>query len=302
METRLTLAKRLLTGDGAALDPARAASLLAAAADEGDAEAAALLATVEAMGIAGPQSWERAFDWLDRAAALGSESAQAQLLLLRREGGIAALTASPPKQSLCDGPRIRIIENFATPEECDWLMARAQGRLGPAKVLDQQTGREKTHPDRTNKAIELDPVAMDVVIQVIRARIAAATNLPLPVFEPAQIMHYSVGEEFRPHYDFLTGEAEGWAAQLERYGQRIATFLLYLNDDFEGGETEFPSIGISHRGGKGDALFFANVDPAGAPDRKTLHAGRPPASGQKWILSQWIRNRTPAPAPAAASA
>jgi hypothetical protein len=296
VDSRLTLARRLLTGDGVALDPVQGAALLAGAADAGDAEAAALMATVEAMGIAGPQNWDRAFDWLARAAALGSESARAQLDLLGREGGIAALTAAPPKRSLSDAPRIRIIENFASPEECDWVMARAGGRLGPAMVLDKQTGREKTHPDRTNKAIELDVPAMDVVIQVIRARIAKATNLPLPVFEPAQIMHYSVGEEFRPHYDFLTEDAEGWAAQLQRYGQRIATFLLYLNDDFEGGETDFPSAGISHRGGKGDALFFANVDPAGAPDRKTLHAGRPPARGQKWILSQWIRDRTPAPA------
>jgi prolyl 4-hydroxylase len=294
VESPLILARRLLTGDGVPLDPIRAAALLAAAAGEGDGDAAALLATVEAMGIAGPQNWGRAFDWLQRAAALGSQSARAQLDLLG--GGIEALTAPPPKRSLCDAPRIRVIEGFATPEECDWIMARAQGRLGPAMVLDKQTGREKTHPDRTNKAIELDVPAMDVVIQIVRARIAAATNLPLPVFEPAQVMHYSVGEEFRPHYDFLTGDAEGWAAQLERYGQRIATFLLYLNDDFEGGETDFPSIGLSHRGGKGDALFFANVDGAGAPDRKTLHAGRPPARGQKWILSQWIRNRTPAPA------
>lgn len=295
METRLTDARRLLTGDGAALDPVEAARLLAAAAGEGDAEAAALMATVEAMGVAGPQNWERAFDWLERAAALGSESARAQLALLDREGGIPALTAAPPKRSLSDAPRIRVIEGFATAEECDWVMARAHGRLGPAMVLDKQTGREKTHPDRSNKAIELDVPAMDVVIQAIRARIAAATNLPLPVFEPAQIMHYSVGEEFRPHYDFLTGDAEGWAAQLQRYGQRIATFLLYLNDDFEGGETDFPSIGLSHRGRKGDALFFANVDQTNAPDRRTLHAGRPPSRGQKWILSQWIRDRTPAP-------
>jgi hypothetical protein len=286
----------MLTGDGAPLDPVQAARLLAADAEESDSEAAALLATVEAMGVAGPQNWDRALEWLRKAASLGSERAQAQLALLDREGGIAAMLAAPPKRSLSDAPRIRVIEKFASPEECDWVMARAHGRLGPAMVLDKQTGREKTHPDRTNKAIELDVPAMDVVLQVIRARIAAATNLPLPVFEPAQIMHYSVGEEFRPHYDFLTQDADGWAAQLQRYGQRIATFLLYLNDDFEGGETDFPSIGLSHRGGKGDALFFANIEPSGAPDRRTLHAGRPPSRGQKWILSQWIRDRTPAPA------
>lgn len=298
METQFTLGMQLLSGRGEApLDPVQGAALLATAAEAGNARAAAVMATVEAMGVAGPQSWDRAFEWLRRASDLGSESAKAQLALLSREEGsidIGLLITAPPKRSLSDAPRIRVIEGFATPAECDWLMARAHGKLGPAMVLDQRTGRETTHPDRTNKAIELDVPAMDVVIQVLRARIATATNLPLPVFEPAQIMHYSVGEEFRPHYDFLTDDAEGWAAQLKRFGQRIATFLLYLNDDFEGGETDFPKAGISHRGGRGDALFFANVDPAQAPDRLTLHAGKPPTRGEKWILSQWIRDRTPA--------
>jgi prolyl 4-hydroxylase len=299
VDTRFTLGMQLLSGSGdASLDPVQGAALLTAAAELGDARAAAVMATVEAMGVAGPQSWDHAFDWLRRARELGSESAKAQLALLSRGADaidIAALITPPPKRSLSEAPRIRAIEGFATAAECDWLMARARGRLGPAMVIDQRTGLEASHPDRTNKAIELDVTAMDVVIQVLRARIGAATNLPVPVFEPAQIMHYSVGEEFRPHYDFLTGEVEGWAAQLRRYGQRIATFLLYLNEDFEGGETDFPRIGISHRGDRGDALFFANVDPAGAPDRQTFHAGRPPTRGEKWILSQWIRDRTPGP-------
>jgi hypothetical protein len=299
-EAQLALGARLITGDGVAPEPVEGADLVTRAAGQGNGEAAALLAVLEAMGAGRPQSWEKALDWLRRAADLGSEGAGAQLALLGRNGGnvdIAALIAAPAKCSLSDAPRIRVIEGFATPAECDWLMARAHGRMGPAKVLDQQTGRETTHPDRTNKSIELNVTAMDVVIQMMRARIGAATNLPVPVFEPAQIMHYSVGEEFRPHFDFLTDDSEGWAAQLQRFGQRIATFLLYLNDDYEGGETDFPRVGISHRGRKGDALFWANVDSAGAPDRATFHAGKPPTRGEKWILSQWIRDRTPAPPP-----
>jgi prolyl 4-hydroxylase len=297
-EAQLRLGARLLTGDGVDADPTEGADLVTSAAGQGQAEAAALLAVVEAMGVGRPQSWEKSLAWLRRAADLGSEGARAQLSLLARDGGnvdIAGLIMSPPKRSLSDAPRIRVIEGFATPAECDWLMARAHGHMGPAKVLDQQTGKEATHPDRTNKAIELGVAAMDVVIQVLRARIAAATSLPLPVFEPAQIMHYAVGEEFRPHFDFLTDDAEGWAAQLERFGQRIATFLIFLNDDYDGGETDFPKAGIRHRGRKGDALFWANVDTANAPDPMTFHAGRPPTRGEKWILSQWIRDRTPAP-------
>ena len=86
----------------------------------------------------------------------------------------------------------------------------------------------------------------------------------------------------------------GTAADLARRGQRIATFLIYLNDDFEGGETQFPKAGIAHRGSTGDALFFANITPEGAPDPLTLHAGTPPTKGEKWIFSQWIRDRSPA--------
>jgi len=48
-----------------------------------------------------------------------------------------------------------------------------------------------------------------------------------------------------------------------------------------------------HRGGTGDALIFANVDPAGHPDPMTLHAGTPPKSGDKWVFSQWIRECPP---------
>ena len=316
-EAMLALGARLMTADGVDPDAAEGSRLIEQAYEQGSAEAAALLATVEAMGVARPQNWQRAFDYLRIAAERGLQSARDQLVLLARApelgteaagGGsddvwaklrsridLAALVAAPPKKSLSDSPRVRVVEGFASPAECDWAMERARGSLTRAKVLDQQTGEEKSHPDRTNKAIEFRLTGMDVVMQVIRARIGATTNLPVPVFEPVQIMHYSVGEEFRPHFDFLTEDNEGWAAQMRRFGQRIATFLIFLNEDFEGGETDFPKAGISHRGRKGDALFWANVDPSGAPDRLTFHAGKPPTRGEKWILSQWIRDRTPAP-------
>ena len=298
MNDRVDIAMQLLTGIGGTSEPDRGAALLTAAAEEGDSGAAAMMATIEAIGAGRPQSWDKAFAWLRRAADLGSTSARAQLALLERGTGaidLPALITPPPKRSLCDAPRIRAIDGFATPAECDWLMNRARGDLGPAMVLDIRSGRATTHPDRTNKSFEFYLAEMDVVVQILRARIAAATNLPVPVFESAQVMQYSVGEEFRPHYDFLTGEGPGWAAEMQRLGQRIATFLLFLNDDFEGGETEFPKIGISHRGRRGDALFWANVDPAGEADPQTMHAGLPPTRGEKWILSQWIRDRTPAP-------
>jgi len=177
------------------------------------------------------------------------------------------------------------------------VIARLRPRLAPAMVWDEVSGLGKIDPVRSNSAVELRLPEMDVAIEALRARISVATRLPEPIFEIPQVMHYAVGQEFRPHHDFLDPQERGHAADLARRGQRIGTFLIYLNDDFEGGETEFPPAGLSHRGRTGDALFFANVTPDGRPDPLTVHAGRPPAKGEKWIFSQWIRDRVPAPPP-----
>jgi prolyl 4-hydroxylase len=299
LPARLDLGMRLLSGEGSAEE---GADHIVAAFEAGNAEAGATMATVEAMGAGRPQDWSKAFDWLERAAAAGSPSARAQLAMLRRGSAspdIAALTAPPPKRPVSERPRIRILEGFASAAECDWLIALAKERLNPAWVWDPATGEGRPDPNRTNRALDLRLGGMDVVAQVIRARIAAASNLPLPVFEPAQIMRYAVGEEFRPHHDFLDPAQGGHGPQLARFGQRIATFLIYLNDDFEGGETVFPKAGFRYRGRRGDALLFANVDAATrAPDPLTLHAGLPPTRGEKWIFSQWIRDRSPGPPPA----
>lgn len=58
-------------------------------------------------------------------------------------------------------------------------------------------------------------------------------------------------------------------------------------------QTHFPDIGLAYRGQTGDAIFFANVDVAGALDPQTRHGGLAPTLGEKWLLSQWIRDRTP---------
>jgi len=79
--------------------------------------------------------------------------------------------------------------------------------------------------------------------------------------------------------------------EITENGQRIITFLIYLNDDYSGGETVFPELDIRHKGQIGEGLFFVNALANGASDLRTLHAGAPPLNGEKWIVSQFIRNR-----------
>src|SRR5262249_47930296 len=105
------------------------------------------------------------------------------------------------------------------------------------------------------------------------------------------ILHYDVGEQITDHYDFIDPASPNYAAQIARQGERVVTFLVYLNDDYARGETEFPRFALRHKGRRGEGLYFANALASGEPDRRALHAGRPPESGEKWIVSQFIRSR-----------
>ena len=69
------------------------------------------------------------------------------------------------------------------------------------------------------------------------------------------------------------------------------TALIWLNHDYEGGQTDFPDVGVRVKGGVGDLLLFHNVTADGLPDQRMMHAGLPVTSGVKWMASRWIRGR-----------
>jgi hypothetical protein len=144
---------------------------------------------------------------------------------------------------------------------------------------------------RTNTGMGFSIVDSDLVLQLTHARIAAALGLDVRKQEPTNILHYDPGQQYRPHFDFLDPGEAHFARELQQMGQRVATALIYLNDDYDGGETAFPRLDWAFKGKTGDALIFWNVTPDGQPDKQTLHAGAPPTSGTKWLFSKWVRDR-----------
>jgi len=266
-------------------------------------------------GVGVPQDWGTALDLLVRSAELGWPLAQASLAALAGEWALARNLANGnaatsgdwkrlrgaidlakwfavPKMSILSAsPRIAVVEDFASPEICNWLIERARSRLGPARVFDLLSGAPAHEPVRDNTECYFPVDQGDLILQFLRNRIAAVTELFVPGMEAPSVLHYTPGQRFLPHYDFLDEVHPGHAAEIARGGQRVLTFLVSLNDDYEGGETQFPVLGKRYRGRRGNALFFWNVEPDGTPDKRVLHAGLTPTLGEKWMLSQWIRGR-----------
>ena len=278
-----------MTQDPTPLDPVA----LTAAADGGDGEAAHRLAVLAAMGLAVPHDWGAAFMRLEQAARLGFVPAVEQLDLLSPDVDLDRWLAPPPPRPLSRVPAIFAVEGFLAAHVCDYLRARAEDGLEPAMVYDPVTGDGRAEAVRTNAASVLGLERMDVVVALVRERIARLAGLPVAGLEWSQILHYRIGQKFDWHVDWLDPALPGYAADLAARGQRIATCLIFLNDDFEGGETAFEAGGIRHRGRKGDALLWANTRPDGSIDQGTRHAGLPPTKGEKWVLSQWLRGRAP---------
>jgi hypothetical protein len=281
----------------------------------GDGEAARRLAILAASGVAIPHDLEAALAHLQEAAEHGCRPAQAELAALvgnwrlardiaggkpLRQGMPERLRAAvdldawqrlPVGEVFSEAPRIAVVRGFLSGQLCDWLIRLGAPHLRAAEVVDVASGEQTEYIGRTNRSAELGVAQSDVVVAFVRSRIAALASVRIDSLEPSQIMHYEVGQEFRPHHDFFDPGIAAYAREAAARGQRALTVLIYLNDGYEGGHTAFPHLGRSFKGRRGDALIFWNVLQDGTPDWSTLHAGTAPLRGEKWLFSQWIRIR-----------
>jgi predicted 2-oxoglutarate/Fe(II)-dependent dioxygenase YbiX len=156
-------------------------------------------------------------------------------------------------------------------------------------TYNREDGGGKIARQRTNSEALIAFEQQDLVLMALRRRIATVAGLAIERMEPPTVLHYAPGQEFRPHYDFFDPAVPAYAVNVAERGQRLATVLVYLNDDFEGGETHFVKADLRFKGKKGDAILFRNVTEQGDPDFSTLHAGLPTTRGEKWLFSQWLR-------------
>lgn len=237
-----------------------------------------------AYGWARPQSWEDALTLLAQAAEAGEGEAERQLALVT-QAPIDELLDPPDADVLSNISQIGACRGFAPPGFSEWLIDHAADRLVAASVNAAGGGPAL----RSARDAAYGPLNRDVVLAVMQERASRLIGIPLKFHEPPNVISYEPGQEFSLHADYIDPRAPEYQAELQHLGQRTATIVTYLNEDFEGAETVFPDAQVKFRGNTGDAIVFANVLPNGQPDFNTRHAGLPPTSGRKWVLSQWIR-------------
>ena len=277
-----TLATWRLSGRIIRRDLAAARVLFEKAAELGHTEAAHIYISFVANGTGGTADWESGLGLL-RKRATKDRWANQQLDIIGKmnleQSGESANLAT--EERLSERPFVSCFRHLFTAEECSFLVREAQPFLAPSLVIDPSSGLQQRNPVRTSDSMAFPFVRESPAVHALNRRIAAITGSSVREGEPLQILRYRPRQQYRPHFDAESGTDN----------QRILTVLVYLNEDYEGGETRFVRTGLTFKGKRGDALVFRNALPDGRPDELTQHAGLPVTAGEKLIASRWIRQR-----------
>ena len=274
----LALAEAVLMGDAGLPDRAEAYRLAEQSARLGHSDGRRAWVYMTAAGIGCAADPVRARAML---AELASEDrfAGVQLQFLDHMT-CEKRAAEVDAETLSADPEIRIWHQLFSPAECRYLLLTATPWLQKALVIDEATGHGIPDAKRDADTASFPPLAEDLVVQAVNRTIARASGTDKAWGEPLTILRYRPGQQYKPHHD-----AGGPERGLD---MRHWTALIWLNEDYAGGETWFPDLKLKVRGGIGDLLVFRNVAD-GKPDERMLHAGRPVTSGEKWMASRWIR-------------
>ncbi|GJM96710.1 hypothetical protein PR202_ga13572 [Eleusine coracana subsp. coracana] len=209
-----------------------------------------------------------------------------------------------PYQILSWQPRALYFPQFATSEQCDNIVQVAKARLEPSTLaLRKGETAESTKGIRTSSGTFLtaneDPSG---TLAEVEKKIARATMIPRNHGEAFNVLRYEIGQKYASHYDAFDPAQYG-----PQKSQRVSSFLLYLTDVEEGGETMFPyengenmdtgydyekCIGLKVKPRKGDGLLFYSLMINGTIDPTSLHGSCPVIKGEKWVATKWLRDHT----------
>ncbi|MBV9930644.1 MAG: 2OG-Fe(II) oxygenase [Alphaproteobacteria bacterium] len=204
----------------------------------------------------------------------------------RQWSGVAIHVSRPPPDGWTTDPsrieaerrsaaayrrEIRYVENLIDPELCDDIVAvcerrRTFRRSGVSTANIASSVRTSHSSDLRGE-----------IARRLEARLRMHALFESRVFETFQVVRYRPGEQFLAHIDVSPDVP------------RPLTAILYLNEDFDGGATSFPNLGLEWHPRKGCALIFPNLDALGQPIEWSLHKAERVNAGRKYACNIWTR-------------
>lgn len=195
--------------------------------------------------------------------------------------GMHAVAAAVP-------PGFLVIENGLNPQACARVVHECQGleRYPQHAAATGGTDMRRDAPGvRTSETVDIYRLSVDVVgvvRHVYQQYVAPYFRADIEWFERPEVLRYGPGGEYKPHADadHFVAEERRW----QRVADRDLSVLLYLSDQYEGGEIAFPNFGFQFKPKAGVLVAFPS-------DARYLHTARPVTHGERWALVSWAAVR-----------
>ena len=173
-------------------------------------------------------------------------------------------------------PIIVLSDKFLNQKDCQRI-------LNLQKQLENSTTSMNRIKDYRKSLVTLVDEEDDV-IKKVKKKIVKSFGLSNDGMEKFQLQKYPEGGYYKEHFD---AKSEDNFQKDESFSQRKYSIIIYLNDDFSGGETIFPK-NISVKPLQGRLLLFSNLlNETNYIHPFSSHLSKKIVNGEKWILSTW---------------
>jgi len=206
-------------------------------------------------------------------------------------------------ETLSWSPRVFLLKNFLSDEECEHLIELGEKKLERSTVVNSDESGAVSKA-RTSFGTFVTR-RLTETLQRVEDRVAKYSGIPWEHQEQLQLLRYRDGQEYVAHHDGIISE---------NGGKRIATVLMFLREPTSGGETSFPQgtplpetkaaflankdklsecgwndgNGFSVIPKKGEAVLFFSFHINGTNDPFANHASCPTLGGTKYTATKWI--------------
>jgi predicted 2-oxoglutarate/Fe(II)-dependent dioxygenase YbiX len=186
---------------------------------------------------------------------------------------------------------VHIVPNFLAGETCrQWVSYLAQQARRPLSInevaRDSASGVSlKRDSGRVTDVVEQGDLSEAIEATIRSAflqEVSAGMGGSMAWMEAPQVLRYEPGGLYGPHAD-----AEHFNAATglwQRVLDRDASLLLYLNQDFSGGELAFPQFNYRYQPRVGDLLFFPSHG-------HYAHQALPVTAGVRYVIVSWAAFR-----------
>lgn len=168
--------------------------------------------------------------------------------------------------------------DYALQPIIDAVVASDRSREALVREADQQRRRIS---NRVTDIVDQGDMANSIIDLVRRAyarEIEPFYNCKLRSLETPQVLRYTRGSHYKPHSDsdVINPETRRW----KKTQNRDYSLLIYLDEDFEGGELIFPNFNFRLRPRAGMLAAFPS-------DCRYLHGAMPVLSGVRHAIVSW---------------